>query len=258
MLLESVSSGAVHEISEAEWQVRVDLAACYRLVAHYGWDDALGTHISARVPGAEEHFLLNPYGMMFGEMRASELVKIDLDGNIITPTPHRVNAAGFTVHSAVHAARADISCVIHLHTMDGVAVSTLARGLLPLAQGSMLLQPHLAYHRYEGVAFNLAERERLQRDLGDRSLMILRNHGTLATGPTVADAFAAAYRLERACTIQIRAMSTGVVLQAVDPDVTGRVEEQSRQIGMESRTNRELAWPALRRMLDRINPGYDA
>src|SRR5579883_1237011 len=186
-------------VSAEEWRARVDLAACYRLVAHYGWDDLVFTHISARVPGPEHHFLINPYGMMFHEITASSLVKVDFDGRIVMASEHPVNAAGFTIHSAIHMARADVNCIIHLHTRDGVAVSAQKEGLLPLSQTAMIARASLAYHDYEGIALDLGERERLVKDLGGKSLMILRNHGTLACGPTVEDAFLRMFALERAC-----------------------------------------------------------
>jgi Ribulose-5-phosphate 4-epimerase and related epimerases and aldolases len=178
------------EVSAEEWALRVDLAACYRLVAMHGWDDLIFTHISARVPGPEHHFLINPYGMQFEEITASSLVKIDLDGAVVHNSgPFAFNQAGFTIHSAIHSAREDALCVLHLHTPDGVAVSTQAEGLLPISQHALLLQPHIAYHDYEGVAFNLDERDRLISDIGDKKLMILRNHGTLSTGRTIGEAF---------------------------------------------------------------------
>ena len=175
------------KVSEEEWQARVDLAALYRLVALYGWDDMIYTHISARLPGPEHHFLINPYGLLFGEITASSLVKIDLEGNILQETPYFINPAGFTIHSAVHAAREDAHYVMHLHTDQGVAVSAQKEGLLPLTQHALIVLPRLAYHDYEGIALNLDERERLVNDLGDKALMLLRNHGTLAVGPTAAD-----------------------------------------------------------------------
>ncbi|MDQ1708468.1 MAG: hypothetical protein QOJ88_1679, partial [Pyrinomonadaceae bacterium] len=188
-------------IPEQEWQVRVDLAAAYRLVAHYGWDDLIFTHLSARVPGPDHHFLINPYGMMFDEITASSLVKINLQGEIVAPSPHFINPAGFTIHSAVHAARADALCVMHLHTDYGIAVSAQAQGLLPISQQSLFALSSLAYHEYEGLALNQDEKARLVADLGDKSNMILRNHGLLTVGRTAAEAFLAMYMLERACRI---------------------------------------------------------
>ena len=190
-------------LSDAERAVRIDLAACYRLVALYGWDDLVFTHISARVPGPEHHFLINPYGMMFEEITASSLVKVDADGNALGNSPYAVNPAGFTIHSAVHEVREDAGCVIHLHTPDGTAVATSSTGLLPLNQTAQLVLPDLAYHDYEGVALDLDERPRLQRDLSRHNIMLLRNHGTLTVGRSVAEAFLRMYLLERACTMQV-------------------------------------------------------
>src|ERR1043166_1658537 len=195
------------QVTEAEWQARVDLAAAYRLVAFYGWDDLIFTHISARVPGAEHHFLLNPYGMMFDEVTASSLVKVDLDGAKVTDSPYFVNPAGFTIHSAVHAAREDALCVMHLHTDYGIAVSAQKNGLLPLSQQSMVALASLAYHDYEGLALEEEEKPRLVADLGDKHYMILRNHGLLTIGRSATEAFLAMYLLERACKIQILAQS---------------------------------------------------
>src|SRR5450432_2712427 len=203
------------QVSAAEWQARVDLAAAYRLVAHYGWDDLIFTHISARVPGPEHHFLLNPYGMMFDEVTASSLVKVDLDGKIVLETQHFINPSGFTIHSAVHAAREDAMCVMHLHTDYGIAVSAQKDGLLPISQMSMFALSSLAYHDYEGLALNDAEKPRLVQDLGTNNNLILRNHGLLTVGRTVAEAFISMFILERACKIQILAQSGGGTLVPV-------------------------------------------
>src|SRR2546421_2329450 len=193
------------QVSDPEWQARTDLAAAYRLVARYGWDDLIFTHISARVPGAEHHFLLNPYGMMFEEVTASSLVKIDLAGNKVSESPYFVNPAGFTIHSAVHEARADALCVMHLHTDYGIAVSAQKDGLLPLSQQAMFALGSLAYHDYEGLALDEEEKPRLVADLGENKFMILRHHGLLTVGRTAAEAFLAMVLLERACKIQILA-----------------------------------------------------
>src|SRR5580693_9100480 len=187
------------KVSAEEWRVRVDLAALYRLVALFGWDDMIYTHISARLPGPDHHFLINPYGQFFDEITASSLVKIDLQGEILQETPYFINPAGFTIHSAIHAARDDAHFVIHLHTDQGVAVSAQAEGLLPLTQHALVTLPRLAYHDYEGIALDLDERERLVADLGDKSVMLLRNYGTLALGRTAAAARNAMFFLERAC-----------------------------------------------------------
>ena len=196
-------------VSAEEWQARVDLAALYRLVALYGWDDMVYTHISARIPGTDHNFLINPYGMSFDEITASSLVKIDLDGNILQETPYFINPAGFTIHSAIHAAREDAHYVMHLHSDAGVAVAAQKEGLLPLTQHSLVVMPRLTYHDYEGIALNLDERERLVASLGSKTLMLLRNHGTLSVGSTAADCWVGMYYLERSCTMQVMAMSAG-------------------------------------------------
>src|SRR3990167_2740248 len=196
-------------VSDEEWQARVDLAALYRLVALHGWDDMIYTHISARIPGPEHHFLINPYGMFFDEITASSLIKVDLEGNALQETPYFINPAGFTIHSAVHAAREDALFVMHLHSDQGVAVAAQKDGLLPISQNALAVLPELAYHDYEGIALNLDERERLVADLGDKSLMLLRNHGTLAAGPTAASCWTSMFFLERACRQQVMALSAG-------------------------------------------------
>src|SRR5438128_4553358 len=200
-------SSVREQVSQEEWQARVDLAAAYRLVALYGWDDLIFTHISSRVPGPEHHFLLNPYGMMFGEITASSLVKIDLEGRKVVDSPYFINPAGFTIHSAVHAAREDALCVMHLHTDYGIAVSAQKDGLLPLSQQAMFALSSLAYHDYEGLALDEEEKPRLVNDLADKKFMILRNHGLLTVGRNAAEAFLGMFLLERACEIQILAQS---------------------------------------------------
>ncbi|NQW10981.1 MAG: class II aldolase/adducin family protein [Alphaproteobacteria bacterium] len=244
-------------VSPEEWQTRVDLAACYRLVAHFGWIDLIYNHISARVPGPEEHFLLNPYGFMFEEVTASSLVKIDLDGNVVMDTPFEVNAAGFTIHSAVHMARPDVACVIHTHTHAGMAVSAQEDGLLPLTQNALMFHgDRLAYHDYEGIAFDLTERERLIADLGDRFAMILRNHGLLACGRTIPEAFEILQNLEHACAAQIAAQAGGGPLITPSEAVCRHTADQfwsstgDRGYGVR-------AWPAMLRLMNRHNPGYD-
>lgn len=241
------------QVTPEEWATRVDLAAAYRLVAHYGWDDLIFTHISARVPGPDEHFLINPYGWMFHEITASSLVKVDLDGNIVSPTDSIINPAGFTIHSAIHAARHDVGCVIHLHTSDGIAVSAQADGLLPLSQTAMVAMSMLSYHEYEGIALNLDERERLVADLGMSNLMILRQHGTLACGRTVASAFLNIHLLERACQAQVRALAGGVKLHPVKTEVQELVKAQLRGSKIDVSS---LAWGGLLRMLDAKDPSY--
>ena len=243
------------KVSEAEWKLRVDLAATYRLVAIHGWDDMIFTHISVRVPGPEHHFLINPYGMLFEEMTASSLIKIDVDGIKVDDNPYPVNPAGFTIHSALHMSRDDAHCIIHLHTTDGVAVSAQADGLLPLDQHAMVIMRDLAYHDYEGVALDLDERERLVHDVGqDKHIMMLRNHGTLAFGRSCADAFLRIYYLERACSMQVAAMSGGVKLNMPNQGVPEKTAMQGT-MAFEGILG-GLAWPALIRKLDRIDPGY--
>jgi len=241
-------------VSAEEWRARVDLAATYRLVALQDWDDMIFTHISARVPGPEHHFLINPYGMLFEEITASSLVKVDMDGATVGESESPVNPAGFTIHSAVHMSRTDAGCVIHLHTLDGVAVSAQEQGLLPLDQHAMLLLSDLAYHDYEGVALELDERARLIADLGEKNLMILRNHGTLALGKSCADAFLRIYYLERACAMQTRALAGGVRPYAVNQGVAEATAALGR-MGFDGYLG-ALSWPALLRKLDRIDPGY--
>lgn len=243
-------------VSEEEWAVRVDLAAAYRLVALYGWDDLIFTHLSARVPGPEHHFLINPYDMMFEEITASSLVKIDVEGQPVVPTAHPVNPAGFTIHSAIHIAREDAHAVMHLHTPDGQAVSAMAEGLLPHTQTAMIAKHNVAYHEYEGIATDLEERERLVEDLGDKHAMILRNHGTLAVGSAVSDCFLRLYYLERACEAQVKMLSAGRENLNTPPQgVEGKVETQSPPAGM-AMLAQALAWPALLRKLDRIDPSF--
>ena len=245
--------------SAAEAAVRVDLAACYRLVAMYGWDDLIFTHISARIPGPDHHFLINPYGMMFEEITASSLVKIDLAGNKLEDSAYPVNPAGFTIHSAVHEVREDAGCVMHLHTADGTAVSSSKEGLLPLNQTAQLVVPDLAFHDYEGVALDLAERPRLQKDLGAKNIMLLHNHGTLTVGRTCAEAFIRMYFLERACTMQVRTRMLGGAAQdyPVAPDVIEKNAALARSGGLSSLAQK-LVWPALLRKLDRLDAGFRA
>lgn len=246
--------------SADEWQARVELAAAYRLCALMGWSDMISTHLSCRVPGYHDQFLINPYGLMFEEMTASSLVKIDVKGNKLSESPYGVNRAGFTIHSAVHMGRADAHCVMHLHTNYGTAVSMQKHGLLPISQQALTAMSLLRYHDYEGVAFDLAERERLLRDLGDGAMLILRNHGTLTLGETVGEAFARMNRLERACRLQILALSGGVEPYPIAEAVVQHAMGQAPQIygkGGQS-AGGALVWQALLRKLDRENPGYDS
>jgi ribulose-5-phosphate 4-epimerase/fuculose-1-phosphate aldolase len=242
------------KVSAEEWKVRVDLAALYRLVALQGWDDLISTHISARVPGTANHFLINPFGLLFEEITASSLVKIDVAGMPVAETQFSVNPAAFTIHSAVHMSRADAHCVIHLHTDDGVAVSAQPDGLLPITQHAMIVYNALAYHDYEGVALDLDERDRLITDLGEKQCMILRNHGTLATGSSCAAAWMVMYHLERACTMQIHAQAGGGRLNMPNQGVLEKVTEQSAAV--RNGLLGKIAWPALLRKLDRVDPSY--
>lgn len=237
-----------------ERQMRNDLAAAYRLVAMFGWDDLVFTHLSARLPGPDHHFLINPYGMLFEEISASNLVKIDLDGNKIDDSPYNVNPAGFTIHSAVHMAREDAVCVMHLHTVEGTAVATQTEGLLPLNQTSQLILGDLAYHDYEGVAFDHDERPRLQADLGDKGSMLLRNHGTLTVGSTVAQAFTRMYFLERACQMQIATLTGGKDLYPTAEPVIAKNEAIGKGGLMMAADG--LIWPALLRKLEREQPDF--
>ena len=242
------------KVSDEEWVLRVDLAAAYRIVADYGWDDLIFTHLSARVPGPENHFLLNPYNLMFEEVTASSLVKVDVNGNPVDPTPFITNPAGFTIHSAIHMAREDAHAVMHLHTPQGQAVSAQGDGLMPLTQAAMLVRQDLAYHEYEGIAVDLDERERIVADLGSKNLMLLRNHGTLAVGETVGEAFIRLYTLERACQAQIMALSAGDNINN-PPQGSPEVAAQQGAIGLKLAA-KLLAWPALKRKAYRLDPSF--
>jgi ribulose-5-phosphate 4-epimerase/fuculose-1-phosphate aldolase len=245
------------KVSAEEWQARVELAALYRLVALHGWDDMIFTHISARIPGPDHHFLINPYGLFFGEMTASALVKVDLDGKILQETEHFINPAGFTIHSAIHAAREDAQFVMHLHSDDGVAVSAQAEGMLPISQHALIVLPMLAYHDYEGIALNLDERERLVADLGhSKQVMLLRNHGTLAVGESAAACWVNMFYLERACAMQVKALSAGRDRVLIAPAASQSEVKSQTEAGI-GRTGK-LAWAGCLRQLDRNLPGYDA
>ena len=248
------------KVSDEEWRLRCDLAATYRLCAMHAWTDLVFTHISARLPDedGEERFLINPYGVLFDEMCASALVKIDLDGNIKQDTPYFINPAGFTIHSAVHSAREDAGCVIHVHTPYGIAVSVQKEGLRRYTQFSMQVYDDLAYHDYEGIALDLDERERLLADMGDKSLLILRNHGTLTVGQNCALAFLRMYLLENACKTQILAQSVGSAdqLHEESEDMGHRVYQQGLPAFTKGMGD-NLVWPGLIRKLNRANPGYD-
>ncbi len=240
-------------VSAEEWKLRVDLAACYRLVAAYGWSDLVFTHVSARIPGPEHHFLINPYGLMFDEITASSLVKIDQNCTKLSDSPFPVNPAGFTIHSCIHGVREDAGCVLHTHTRAGIAVSAQKGGVLPLSQQSTFVLGSLAYHDYEGVALNEAEKPRLQADLGAANFLMLRNHGLLTVGKTIPDAFLSMYTFENTCRIQIDAQAGGELIH-VNPKIVEGIGAVMKvaTAGMGA----ALAWPALLRKLDRENPGY--
>ncbi|HEX9466668.1 MAG TPA: class II aldolase/adducin family protein [Alphaproteobacteria bacterium] len=241
------------DVDAAERQVRIDLAACYRLVAHFGMDDLVYTHITARVPGTRDQFLINPFGTMFGEVTASSLVKIDLAGNVISPRGANINPAGFVVHSAIHMHRHDAGCILHTHTQAGMAVAAMKEGLLPLNQKSMMFYNRVGYHDYEGLAFSTDERERLYRDLGNHKALILRHHGLLVVGDDCADGFSLMYSLEVACRLQVAALSLNRPIELPDPKVSEHTAQQFESYPDPARTRE---WPGLLRMLDRLDPSY--
>lgn len=252
---DSVKNSLRGKVGDSEWQMRVDLAACYRLVAMYGWDDLVFTHISARVPDSEDEFLINPYGLLFEEITASNLVKVNQAGEKVAHSEYDINPAGFTIHSAVHNARHDAHCVVHLHTSDGVAVSAQEQGLLPISQQSLFPLSNLAYHNYEGIALNPEEKERLVNDLGDANFMILRNHGLLTCGSSVADAFLFMYITQRACEVQIKAQSGGRSLTMIPPQILAGIQAASKEVTKGA--NGDIAWPALLRKLRRTDASFE-
>ena len=241
-------------VSAEEWQLRVQLAACYRLVALYGWSDLVFTHISARVPGPEHHFLINPYGLMFDEITASSLVKVDAQCRKVIDSPFPVNPAGFTIHSCIHEARHEVQCVLHTHSRAGVAVSAQKGGVLPISQQSTFVLASLGVHDYEGVALREDEQPRLARSLGRNNFLLLRNHGLLTVGRSVPDAFLSMYTFENTCRIQVDAMSGGAELVHIDPAILRGLGEVMKTVTAGQGAN--IAWPALIRKLDRIDPGY--
>lgn len=241
-------------IDPTEASLRVDLAACYRLVAMFGWDDLVFTHVSVRVPGPEHHFLINPYGMLFEEITASSLILVDAHGAKLSDSPHPVNPAGFVIHSAIHAARPDVACVLHTHTVAGIAVAAQTGGLLPISQQATVALASLGYHGYEGIALRDDEKPRLQADLGEHAALILRNHGLLTVGATVADAFLVMFNLQRACEIQIAAQSSGAPLTDVDGRIVAGV--RANIAAVTKGLGGALAWPALLRKLDRADPSF--
>lgn len=241
-------------VSAEEWQTRVDLAACYRAVAMMGWDDLVFTHITAKIPGEGHHFLINPYGFMFEEITASSLVKIDLAGNKLDDNPYPINPAGFVIHSAIHAARDDAKCVLHTHSLNGVAVSAQKGGVLPISQQSIFVLANLAYHSYEGVALMDDEKPRLVADLGTKNFFMLRNHGLLTVAPTIPDAFQLMYIFEAACTIQVRAQAGGELIP-IPQSIIDNAAAQSRQVTRGQ--GGQLSWPGVLRRLQRRMPGFD-
>lgn len=240
-------------MTDAEWRTRIDLAACYRLVARNGWDDLIYTHISATVPGAEGQYLINPFGLAFEEVRASNLVKVDVRGRIIGDSQYRVNPTGFTIHGAVHSARPDAHCVMHLHTTSGIAVSMLRCGLLPVSQHAMRFYKSIAYHDYEGVALDSAEEKRLIADLGPHKAMILHNHGTLTCGVTVGEAYVLMATLEKACVTQLAAMAASKELVIPPEEV---LDLAVSQLIDDAVPEGELEWPSLLRRLEREDPAF--
>ena len=243
-------------VSPEEWQTRVDLAACYRLAFHYGWHHLILNHISARVPGDDAHFLLNPFGLMYDEVTASNLVKVDLDGNILGDTPYTINMAGYTIHSAVHGARPDVKCVVHTHTEAGIGVSSLNCGLLPLNQEALRFYNRIGYHDYEGIAFDLDERARLIESLGPHKALILRNHGLLTAGQSIAEAFVLMYHLEKACAAQLAINATTAdsnTYTLPSPDVCEHVARQAEHNGCD---HGAPSWPALVRMMDKVDSSF--
>jgi len=246
------------KVSPEEWAMRVDLAASYRLVDMFGWSDLLGTHISARVPGEENAFLINPYGLLFEEITASSLVKIDEEGKTLSPTEYRINPAGFVIHGAIHMARPDVACALHTHTPAGTSVATQKDGLLPLTQHALAVIAHTGYHGYEGIATDLSERERLVRDLGDNNVLVLRNHGLLTVGRTVAEAFVWMYRAERACRMQLAIQQAGAEVIEI-PEEVQQVTVARNRLANSPQGHRPigvLEWPALLRKLDRADTSY--
>jgi ribulose-5-phosphate 4-epimerase/fuculose-1-phosphate aldolase len=243
-----------HQVTPKEWEQRVALAAVYRLVAHFGWEDLIFTHLSARVPGGDHHFLINPYGMTFDEITASSLVKVDLNGRKVMESPFEINPAGFTIHSAIHAARESANCVLHVHSINGTAVSAQKEGVLPISQQSIFVLSSLGYHDYEGVALREDEKPRLVRDLGDKNFFMLRNHGLITVADNIPDAFLFMYTFESACMIQLRAQAGGGDLVTIDPSIIATAKQQAATVTAEA--GGKLAWPALLRKLDRIDPSY--
>ena len=255
--LETTHAARPSHISPQEWAVRVDLAACYRLVAHFGWDDLVLTHNSARVPGEPDHMLINPMGLMFNEITASNLLKVDFKGNLVAPSEYEPIYAGIVIHGAIYMGRSDVQCVIHTHTEADIAVGALEEGLLPLSQWAMRFYNRLGYHDYEGVSLDLDERERLQQSIGNHPVLVLRNHGLLATGRNVAEAFSLTYHFERSAEAQLKiqaAAASGARIVMPSPDTCER--QAAMFAGNAPRLQGQREWPALLRLMDHIDPGY--
>ena len=241
------------QVSDEEWALRVDLAAAYRMIAHLGWDDLIFTHLSARVPGPDKHFLINPFGLLFEEITASNLVKIDHGGSPVTPTNYMVNPAGFVIHGAIHEARDDAHCVFHLHTSEGMAVSAQKEGLLPITQTAMALYGDVAYHDYEGIVLDQEEKDRLIPALGEKNNLILRNHGLLSLGRNVGEAFLRLFFLQKACMAQVQAQAGGGPLIHCSEETAERVAEQT-VAGFPALG--PLSWQAIRRKVERLDPEF--
>jgi ribulose-5-phosphate 4-epimerase/fuculose-1-phosphate aldolase len=257
--LEANLTSRPRHIGPEEWAVRVDLAACYRLIMHFGWDDLILTHNSARVPGTTNQFLINPMGLMFDEITASNLIKIDVDGNQVEPSEYEPNYAGFVIHSAIYLGRPDVNCVIHTHTEADIAVSALEEGLLPLSQWAMWFYERLGYHDYEGVSLDLDERERLQASIGQHPVLVLRNHGLLATGRNVAEAFSLTYLFEKAAAAQLKiqaAAASGAKIVVPPVETCRRQAAQFADSGNTPRLGGQRQWPALLRLVEKLDPGF--
>lgn len=243
-----------NKVSPQEWQLRVDLAACYRLAEHFRWGDLIYTHLSVRLPDTD-HYLVNAFGLSFDEVTASNLVKVDLAGNVLDDTPFDINPAGFTIHSAIHEVRHDAQCVIHLHTKETIAIASIEGGLRPYSQYSMFALPSLAYHGYEGLAVNDDEKARLQADLGNNNYMLLHNHGGLTVGETVGDAFMRFYDLQRACEVQCAIQNTGQKPIAIPQPIIDNIYQQASVVHSGS-TGGQKAWPAMLRKAHRLDPSF--
>ncbi len=258
--LETQLASRPRQVSPEEWAVRVDLAACYRLIAHFGWDDLVLTHNSARVPGTTDQMLINPMGLMFNEITASNLLKVGItDGHLIEPSEYEPINAGVVIHGAIYLARPDVECVVHTHTEADIAVGALEEGLLPLSQWAMRFYNRLGYHDYEGVSLDMDERERLAQSIGQHPVLVLRNHGLLATGRNVAEAFSSTYHFERSAESQLKiqaAVAGGAKMVVPSPETCERQAAQFERFGNTPRLGGQREWPALLRLADRLDPSY--